>query len=179
MPRQNVVKTAKQRQTAIKSVQHAAPRKTVTRPAVPQSRTDARASPEYSDSGSEQRASLTSSDAGGSSRVARKSQRNLPNPALSRPRPGLQRTFSASAGKRSTQTEKVIQKKRHRPGILVLREIRRLQNSTQQLIPRAPFHRLVREIAGRIGGPDLRFQSAALGALQVRLDMRNCHYGPT
>lgn len=46
-----------------------------------------------------------------------------------------------------------------------LREIKRLQKSTQLIIPRAPFQRLVKEICDTIC-PGLRFQSAAMGALQ-------------
>ena len=46
-----------------------------------------------------------------------------------------------------------------------LREIRTLQRSTELLIPKAPFQRLVREICDGIA-PGLRFQSTAMGALQ-------------
>lgn len=51
---------------------------------------------------------------------------------------------------------------------MALREIRRYQKSTDLLIRKLPFQRLVREIAsltGR-GENDYRFQSAAIGALQ-------------
>lgn len=51
-------------------------------------------------------------------------------------------------------------------GIVALREIRQYQKSTESLIPKLPFQRLVREIAQTIK-PDFRFQSAAIGALQV------------
>uniref|UniRef100_A0A8B9JU81 Histone H3 n=1 Tax=Astyanax mexicanus TaxID=7994 RepID=A0A8B9JU81_ASTMX len=46
-----------------------------------------------------------------------------------------------------------------------LREIRRYQKSTELLIRKLPFQRLVREIAQDFK-TDLRFQSAAIGALQ-------------
>jgi histone H3 len=61
---------------------------------------------------------------------------------------------------------------RYRPGIVALREIRRYQKSTEFLIRKAPFQRLVREIAqnidlsGKIRGHDVRFQSTAILALQ-------------
>lgn len=55
-----------------------------------------------------------------------------------------------------------------RPGTVALREIRRYQKSTELLIRKLPFQRLVREIAQDFK-TDLRFQSAAIGALQVRL----------
>ena len=54
---------------------------------------------------------------------------------------------------------------RYRPGTVALREIRRYQKSTDLLIRKLPFQRLVREIAQDFK-TDLRFQSAAIGALQ-------------
>uniref|UniRef100_A0A8B9MW94 Histone H3 n=1 Tax=Accipiter nisus TaxID=211598 RepID=A0A8B9MW94_9AVES len=51
------------------------------------------------------------------------------------------------------------------PGTVALREIRRYQKSTELLIRKLPFQRLVREIAQDFK-TDLRFQSAAIGALQ-------------
>lgn len=56
----------------------------------------------------------------------------------------------------------------NRPGTVALREIRRYQKSTELLIRKLPFQRLVREIAQDFK-TDLRFQSAAIGALQVSL----------
>ena len=50
-------------------------------------------------------------------------------------------------------------------GIVALREIRRYQKSTELLIRRMPFQRLVREIAQDFK-TDLRFQSSAVLALQ-------------
>ena len=54
---------------------------------------------------------------------------------------------------------------RFRPGTVALREIRRYQKSTELLIRKLPFQRLVREIAQDFK-TDLRFQGAALMALQ-------------
>ncbi|XP_040839870.1 histone H3.3-like [Ochotona curzoniae] len=54
---------------------------------------------------------------------------------------------------------------RYRPGTVALQEIRRFQKSTEMLIRKLPFQRLVREIAQDLKS-DLRFQSAAIGALQ-------------
>uniref|UniRef100_A0A8C8UE62 Core Histone H2A/H2B/H3 domain-containing protein n=1 Tax=Peromyscus maniculatus bairdii TaxID=230844 RepID=A0A8C8UE62_PERMB len=51
------------------------------------------------------------------------------------------------------------------PGTVALREIRRYQKSTELLIRQLPFQRLVREIAQDFK-TDLRYQSAAIGALQ-------------
>lgn len=46
-----------------------------------------------------------------------------------------------------TIKEVVKRPRRYRPGVVALREIRKFQKSTAQLIPRNPFQRLVREIA--------------------------------
>ena len=51
------------------------------------------------------------------------------------------------------------------PGTVALHEVRRYQKSTELLIRQPPFQRLVREIAQGFN-TDLRFQSAAIGALQ-------------
>ena len=54
---------------------------------------------------------------------------------------------------------------RYRPGTVALREIRRYQKSSELLIRKAPFQRLVKEIAQGLHA-DLRFQSTAVLALQ-------------
>lgn len=54
---------------------------------------------------------------------------------------------------------------RYRPGTVALREIRKYQKSTDLLIRKLPFQRLVREIAQDFKS-DLRFQSSAILALQ-------------
>ena len=53
----------------------------------------------------------------------------------------------------------------YRPGTVALREIRKYQKSTELLIRKLPFQRLVREIAQDFK-TDLRFQSSAILALQ-------------
>ena len=66
-----------------------------------------------------------------------------------------------------TISQKVkTKKRRYRPGTLALKEIRRYQKTTDLLIKRLPFQRLVREIAG-IYKSDLRFQASAIECLQV------------
>ncbi len=54
---------------------------------------------------------------------------------------------------------------RYRPGTVALREIRKYQKSTDLLIRKLPFQRLVREIAQDYKS-DLRFQGSAVLALQ-------------
>jgi histone H3 len=55
--------------------------------------------------------------------------------------------------------------RRFRPGTVALREIRRFQKSTEFLIRKLPFQRLVREVAQEFK-TDLRFQASAITALQ-------------
>ena len=54
---------------------------------------------------------------------------------------------------------------RYRPGTVALREIRKYQKSTEFLIRKLPFQRLVKEVAQEYKS-DLRFQSSAVLALQ-------------
>lgn len=58
-----------------------------------------------------------------------------------------------------------IRKKKKHAQAYALRTIRRLQKTTENLIPRVTFQRLVREIA-RDFRLELKFQSAALEAIQ-------------
>ena len=75
----------------------------------------------------------------------------------------------AGMGKAPRTQVRVGQKKmrpqRYRPRTVALREIRRYQRSSDLLIQRMPFQRLVREIA-QTHNPYLRFQSGAILALQ-------------
>ena len=75
-----------------------------------------------------------------------------------------------AARKSAPATGGVKKPHRYRPGTVALREIRRYQKSTELLIRKLPFQRLVREIAQDFK-TDLRFQSAAIGALQVSLKL--------
>jgi len=61
--------------------------------------------------------------------------------------------------------DKLRKPHRFRPGTVALREIRRYQKSTELLIRKLPFQRLVREIAQDFR-TNLRFQSSAIAALQ-------------
>jgi len=78
-----------------------------------------------------------------------------------------------AARKSAPSTGGVKKPHRYRPGTVALREIRRYQKSTELLIRKLPFQRLVREIAQDFK-TDLRFQSAAIGALQVLLFYKFC-----
>nr|XP_010330359.1 histone H3.3A-like [Saimiri boliviensis boliviensis]XP_039324790.1 histone H3.3A-like [Saimiri boliviensis boliviensis] len=67
--------------------------------------------------------------------------------------------------KSAPSTGGVKKSHRYRPGTVALREIRRYHKSTELLISKLPFQRLVREIAQGFK-TDLHFQSAAIRALQ-------------
>jgi len=81
-----------------------------------------------------------------------------------RPRYGVR---SKSLNKRLVATKAGIARKphRYRPGTVALREIRRYQKSTELLIRKTPFARLVREVAESLE-IKCRFQSTAVLALQ-------------
>ena len=81
---------------------------------------------------------------------------------------GRGKTAGKTGPKSANNNRKPKKGFKYRPGTLALREIRRYQKSTELLIRKAPFMRLVREIAQDFK-TDLRFQSDALKALQVHL----------
>ena len=70
-----------------------------------------------------------------------------------------------AARKSAPATGGVKKPHRYRPGTVALREIRRYQKSTELLLRKLPFQRLVREIAQDFK-TDLRFQSTSVMALQ-------------
>ena len=61
--------------------------------------------------------------------------------------------------------KKAVRMRRFRPGTVALRDIRKFQKSTDQLIQKLPFRRLVRELALDIDNQK-RFQESALRAIQ-------------
>ena len=76
------------------------------------------------------------------------------------------KSVSNKAARKSAPIEMGIKKPhRYRPGTVALREIRKFQKSTDLLIRKLPFQRLVRDIAQQYKS-DLRFQSQAVLALQ-------------
>jgi len=70
-----------------------------------------------------------------------------------------------AARKSAPATGGVKKPHRYRPGTVALRQIRRYQKSTELLLRKLPFQRLVREIAQDFLD-DLRFQGSAVLALQ-------------
>ncbi|KAK1924430.1 histone-fold-containing protein [Papiliotrema laurentii] len=84
----------------------------------------------------------------------------------------IKNTARKSTGGRAPRDgsrSEVTAKRRYRPGTVALREIRQYQKSTEMLIAKLPFSRLVREVAhdlGSTGNEMLRWQSTAILALQ-------------
>ncbi len=75
------------------------------------------------------------------------------------------RALSKAARKSAPSMGGLKKPHRFRPGTVALREIKRYQKSTELLIKRLPFQRLVKEIAQNYKS-DLRFQASAVIALQ-------------
>ena len=73
--------------------------------------------------------------------------------------------LATKAARKSAPGAGVKKPHRYRPGTVALREIRKYQKSTDLLIRREPFMRLIREIAQDFKD-ELRFQGTALLAAQ-------------
>lgn len=72
---------------------------------------------------------------------------------------------SKAARARATAAGGIKKPHRFKPGTVALRQIRQYQKSTDLLIRKLPFQRLVREIATPFKS-DVRFQAAAIEAMQ-------------
>ena len=78
----------------------------------------------------------------------------------------VKKTNNARKSSRKVAPTTTSQKtRRYKSGTVALREIKRYQKSTDLLIRKLPFQRLVRELAQEYR-KDLRFQSSAIFALQ-------------
>lgn len=72
-----------------------------------------------------------------------------------------------STGKTINIGDKLTKKGYFRPGVVALQEIRRYQKTTELLIRKAPFQRLVREIVLNFKSEEYRLQLAVFEILQV------------
>ncbi|KAJ1551866.1 centromeric DNA-binding histone H3-like protein cse4 [Cladochytrium tenue] len=78
---------------------------------------------------------------------------------------------ASPARRRSSAGGGEVRKRRYRPGTRALQEIRKFQKSTDLLIAKLPFARVVREVTMELtqdftDGASWRYQSAAIMALQ-------------
>jgi histone H3 len=91
---------------------------------------------------------------------------SLPLPSSPLVRRAPRKQLATKAARKSAPASGGVKKPhRYRPGTVALREIRRYQKSTELLLRKLPFQRLVREIAQEFK-TDLRFQGSAVLALQ-------------
>lgn len=63
-----------------------------------------------------------------------------------------------------------VKKFRYRPGTVALREIRKYQKSTELLVRKLPFSRLVREISNQVSPEPFRWTRDALEGLQEAVE---------
>ncbi len=81
----------------------------------------------------------------------------------------VKRSLGAKKGRKSASgasgSAGVKRQFRWKPGTVALRQVKKLQKSTDLLIAKAPFSRLVREVS-ESHKAGLRFQSSAIAAIQ-------------
>ena len=110
--------------------------------------------------------SKAKSVAGKKSKSPSKVDKKAGKPKAAKPTASQKASKSPKKSQKTTTASQAERKKpRNKAGTVALREIRRYQKSTDLLLPRAPFQRVVREITGDYD-PDLRFAAQALIALQ-------------
>lgn len=107
--------------------------------------------------------------------LSKQIKKESPNPVKAvvagRPRKNLDSRKVVNQGKAIAKqvalasVPKAKRQHRWRPGTVALREIRKFQESTNTLIARAPFRRLVREVAASVK-ETLRMSQTAVDALQ-------------
>ena len=82
--------------------------------------------------------------------------------------------WKTNSQKRKQKADREKKPFRYRPGTVALREIRRLQKSTDLLIRKVPFQRVVKEIAddfkGNNHGEPFRWQATAMLATQTQAE---------
>jgi histone H3 len=79
---------------------------------------------------------------------------------------GVDENEAASYTKENAKEAPSKKRRRNKSGTVAKREIRKLQKSTDFLIPKDPFQRLVREIAQQCGTDHTRFSVGSMTALQ-------------
>ena len=91
---------------------------------------------------------------------------------MTRTKTQIKKTLNTGGWKQSRNPSKgrVRKPRRFRPGTVALRQIRKYQKSTELLIRKLPFQRLVREVSQEVskdlGVDPFRYQSTAILALQ-------------
>jgi len=75
--------------------------------------------------------------------------------------------IGGKAHQSTAKKKKKSKPRRLRPGTKALREIKKMQKNTNLLIPRLPFHRLVREVQLNFNNETLCWEKRALEALHT------------
>ncbi|QDZ21396.1 histone H3 [Chloropicon primus] len=83
---------------------------------------------------------------------------------MARTKRGIEQTGGQSSG--PSTSERQPRKRRYRPGTKALKEIRHFQKTTDLLLRKLPFARLVREIGNTVSVEPYRWTAEALLALQ-------------
>ena len=90
------------------------------------------------------------------------------------PRKHLATKGARKSSKSTPRTGGVKKPHRYRPGTVALREIRRYQKSTDLLLRKAPFQRLVRQVYEEVTGKEgINWQGSAILALQEASEAYN------
>lgn len=100
-----------------------------------------------------------------------------PHPPMARTKHTARKSTSATKAPRKTIARKAVRKtagtsqgikkvRRSKQGTVATREIKRYQKSTELLIRKLPFSKLVRELVQSSNKNDVRFQGLAIQALQ-------------
>lgn len=88
-------------------------------------------------------------------------------PATKRQSLLLTKKASQKSPAKNQSNRSLIKKRKSKPGVQAFKQIQRLQRTTNLLIPKAPFLRLVREIvANRSGNSGIRITTMALDAMR-------------
>jgi len=92
--------------------------------------------------------------------------KNDSTPSKKTPSKALPKPSAVTPLKTAPARKPVFEKRRFKPGMRALKEIRQFQKGSELLLRKLPFARLVREICEYATSLTLRFQPAALEALQ-------------
>ena len=108
----------------------------------------------------QQRESPTESSSGETRVTAKRKSTKEPPKTISK------RAKTKTTGQKQLPEKRPVKKKRAKPGVKALREIRQLQKSFDLLIPKLPFARVVKQLGETYSRKGLRWQAEALMALQ-------------
>lgn len=86
--------------------------------------------------------------------------------------PGTSKGTRAAASEQPLRLSTVKKRKKRRNGVRALMEIRAYQKTTNLLMPRLSFQRLVREVTNEVTRHDYRWTKGALEAIQEAMEQQ-------